>query len=234
MRPKPLARNAGSANLLHRKLLRRWVCTMMSQSSIGISWTLRPRYWPPAPALLTRICSPPSCSSAACTTCLAPSGVATSPAQATALAPHWRSASAPGCRAPGPARAQPPAPAQRRRSIDVVDGQRHAFGAQRLRLGPADAPRGARDQRFLAGYSKVHHLSLGSDRWFHQPLTAPAPSPWMKYFVRNANATNSGSAISVAPAITSPQRRSNEPTIEASPTGSVLLASLPIMIRAKV
>src|SRR6218665_336878 len=201
MRPKPLARNAGSANLLHRKLLRRWVCTMMSQSSIGISWTLRPRYWPPAPALFTRICSPPSCSSAACTTCLAPSGVATSAAHATDLAPHWRNRSGSG---------------------------------RRLRLGPADAPRGARDQRFLDGYAKVHHISLGSDRWFHQPLTAPAPSPWMKYFVRNANATNSGSAISVAPAITSPQRRSNEPTIEASPTGSVLLASLPIMIRAKV
>src|SRR6218665_214758 len=223
MRPKPLARNAGSANLLHRKLLRRWVCTMMSQSSIGISWTLRPRYWPPAPALLTRICSPPSCSSAACTTCLAPSGVATSPAQATALAPLWRSP-------PGPA---PPPPPPR-----SVKGhpppQPHPCGGHPLRLAPADAPRGARDQRFLAGYSKVHHISLGSDRWFHQPLTAPAPSPWMKYFVRNANATNSGSAISVAPAITSPQRRSNEPTIEASPTGSVLLASLPIMIRAKV
>src|SRR6218665_604871 len=64
MRPKPLARNAGSANLLHRKLLRRWVCTMMSQSSIGISWTLRPRCWPPAPALLTGVASPIICRSA--------------------------------------------------------------------------------------------------------------------------------------------------------------------------
>src|SRR6218665_77511 len=214
MRPKPLARNAGSANLLHRKLLRRWVCTMMSQSSIGISWTLRPRYWPPAPALLTRICSPPSCSSAACTTCLAPSGVATSPAQATALAPP----------PPPPPPPHPPPPPPPPAGAVVVGASPPASAGRPFPLGPADAPRGARDQRFLVGYAKVHHISLGSDRCFNQPLTAPAPSPWMKNFVRNANATNRGSAISVVPAITSHQRRSNEPSIEASPTGSVLLA----------
>ena len=56
----------------------------------------------------------------------------------------------------------------------------------------------------------------------------------MKYCVSSANAANNGSAISVDPAMISPQRRSNDPTIEASPTGSVLFASLPIMISAKV
>ena len=41
-------------------------------------------------------------------------------------------------------------------------------------------------------------------------------------------------AISVEPAITSPQRRSNAPIIEASPSGTVLFASEPIITSAKV
>ena len=49
------------------------------------------------------------------------------------------------------------------------------------------------------------------------PLIAPALNPCMKYRDRNANIRNSGNTIKDDPAIASPHRMSNEPTIEAIP-----------------
>lgn len=55
------------------------------------------------------------------------------------------------------------------------------------------------------GRADPKHLSDGQPAY---PFNAPAASPWMKYRLRNMNITRSGIAISVDPAIISPQRNS--------------------------